>query len=144
MTLSDTDLVALTLWGEARNEPIAGQCAVAAVIRNRVRDGRWGHTYESVVFAPWQFSCWRPEGGKANYQALQTLKRSIELNGVPPDRALKTCYWIASGCVDGSMPENVNGACHYHALSVKALPDWALGHVPVARIGRHVFYVGIR
>ena len=143
MTLSDTDLVALTLWGEARNEPIAGQCAVAAVIRNRVRDGRWGHTYESVVFAPWQFSCWRPEGGKANYQALQTLKRSIELNGVPPDRALKTCYWIASGCVDGSMPDETAKATHYF-VTASAIPKWAINQVPVKVIGAHSFFAGIR
>ena len=144
MTLSDTDWLALTLWAEARSEPVEGQIAVANVIRNRVKAGRWGRSYEAVCLAPKQFSCWIPEGGKANYDALQTMKRAIELNGIPQDKLLKTAYWIASGCVDGSMPENVNGACHYHALSVKALPDWALGHVPVARIGRHVFYVGIR
>jgi len=141
--LSDTDWVALTLWAEARAEPIEGQIGVANVIRNRVKSGRWGRTYESVCLAPKQFSCWIPEGGKANYDALQVLKRSVELGGDIKDRALRTCYWVASGCVDGSMPENVSGACHYHAITMASLPKWAVGHVPVARLGHHAFYAGI-
>lgn len=144
MSLSDTDWVALTLWGEARSEPIEGIIGVANVIRNRVRSGRWGRSYEAVCLAPKQFSCWIPEGGKANYDALQLMKKAIELNGIPQDSLLRTAYWVASGCVDGSMPENVSGAQYYHALSMKALPAWAVGHVPVARIGHQAFYVGIR
>jgi len=134
------DWLALTLYGEARSEPINGQCAVAAVIRNRVADGRWGHTYESVVCAPWQFSCWRPEGGKANYDALQVLKRSVELNGIPNDRALKTAYWIASGCVDGVMPSEIGRATHYYVTD-SPVPKWAINTVPLKIVGRHSFFL---
>ena len=48
MTVSegDRDILARTLWGEARGEGLAGQIAVACTIRNRVEDGRakswWG------------------------------------------------------------------------------------------------------
>lgn len=143
MTLSDTDWLALTLYGEVRSEPIAGQCAVAAVIRNRVRDGRWGHSYEAVVCAPWQFSCWRKEGGAANYQAVQLMKQSIQLNGIPKDRSLLTCYWIASGCVDGVMPSEVGTATHYFVTS-SPVPKWAINQVPVKVIGHHSFFAGIK
>lgn len=142
MTLSDVDWLALTLWAESRSEPIEGQIAVANVIRNRVQSGRWGRSYETVCLAPWQFSCWIPEGGKANYDALQLLKRSVELGGDVQDRKLKTCYWIAAGCLGGEMPENTSGSQHYHTTTV--VPKWSIGHVPVHRYGSHVFYVGIR
>lgn len=140
MTLSDTDWLALTLWGEARSESIAGQCAVASVIRNRLRDGRWGRSYETVVLAPKQFSCWMPEGGKANYDALQLLKQQIVLNGIPNDRFLKTAYWIASGCVDGVMPNEIQNATHYYVTN-SPTPKWAVNVVPVKVIGAHSFFV---
>jgi spore germination cell wall hydrolase CwlJ-like protein len=36
----DRDILACTLWGEARGELLAGQIAVAWTIRNRVNDGK--------------------------------------------------------------------------------------------------------
>ena len=48
MTVSenDRDILARSLWGEARGESLAGQIAVAWTIRNRVNDGKtkswWG------------------------------------------------------------------------------------------------------
>jgi hypothetical protein len=45
-TENDRDILARTLWGEARGESLAGQIAVAWTIRNRVNDGNakswWG------------------------------------------------------------------------------------------------------
>lgn len=60
----DTDILARTIYGEARGESISGQEAIASVILNRVafakRRGRywWGNTIAGVCLAPWQFSCW--------------------------------------------------------------------------------------
>ena len=64
-------LLALTLWGEARGEPVLGKRAVAWVVRNRMsiaeawleRKGRqhplFGDgTVAGVVLRPYQFSCW--------------------------------------------------------------------------------------
>ena len=36
----DHDILARTLWGEARGETLAGQIAVVWTIRNRVNDGK--------------------------------------------------------------------------------------------------------
>lgn len=36
----DRDILARTLWSEARGELLAGQIAVAWTIRNRVNDGK--------------------------------------------------------------------------------------------------------
>ena len=66
------DVVARTLWGEARGEGVAGQIAVAWVIRNRVHDANprswWGEGYIGVCHKSWQFSCWNP--GDPNYPYL--------------------------------------------------------------------------
>ena len=62
VTEKDRDILARTLWGEARGESLAGQIAVAWTIRNRVKDGKdkswWGEGYASVCQKPYQFSCW--------------------------------------------------------------------------------------
>jgi spore germination cell wall hydrolase CwlJ-like protein len=60
--LKDQDpvvLLALTVLGEARNQPYQGKVAVAQVVRNRM-DAK-GHTVAEVVLWPWQFSCWNAE-----------------------------------------------------------------------------------
>ena len=63
--LSDTHTVALTLYAEARGEPIEGRIAVANVIRNRVRlqKARYGFSPKQVCLKAHQFSCWLPDGG---------------------------------------------------------------------------------
>jgi len=51
-TEKDRNILARTLWGEARGESLAGQVAVACVIRNRVNDAKdrswWGEGYAGV------------------------------------------------------------------------------------------------
>lgn len=75
-TEKDRDILARTLWGEARGEGLAGQIAVAWTIRNRVNDGKakswWGEGYAGVCQAPYQFSCWNKND--PNYQFLSGAK----------------------------------------------------------------------
>ena len=40
ITEKDRDILARTLWGEARGESLVGRIAVAWTIRNRVNDGK--------------------------------------------------------------------------------------------------------
>lgn len=47
-----------TMWQECRGESLDGQQAVAAVIWNRLKSGRWGHSLAEVCLAPFQFSGW--------------------------------------------------------------------------------------
>lgn len=47
-----------TVLGEASNQPFEGKLAVAAVIRNRVKTGRWGNNTRQVVLARSQFEPW--------------------------------------------------------------------------------------
>ncbi len=138
-SLSALDVLALTLYGEARGEPVEGQIAVANVIRNRRRDGRWGQTYEGVCLARLQFSCWSPDGGGANYLKLVKLRELVMAGRMPADAALKACYGIALA-LDQWILDNTHGATHYHTASLHPRPAWAIDEHPIATIGGHLFY----
>ena len=58
------EVLARTLYGEARGEGLPGIEAVACVILNRVAFAKargrywWGNTVSQVCLKPGQFSCW--------------------------------------------------------------------------------------
>src|SRR3546814_13540556 len=58
------DVLARTVWGEARGESVRGMEAVASVVVNRVRRAIarggywWGNDVVGVCLRPCQFSCW--------------------------------------------------------------------------------------
>ena len=140
--LTPMDYVALTIYGEARGEPIEGKIAVANVLRNRRRSGRWGTSYASVCLAPLQFSCWTPKGGAENYATLSELADRLGYAGTPDDPVVRECYGVAAG-LEAWIRDNVAGATHYHVATMRTVPKWAAGRDPVARIGDHLFYAGI-
>lgn len=143
MTLSPLDILALTIYGEARGEPIEGKIAVGNVCRNRLKTNRWGATYERVCLAPMQFSCWSPKGGLSNYTLVKTLAAQI-MDGHPPnDPALAECYWVASGIHGGAARDNTERSTFYFVTNSK-IPSWAIGHLPVCVIGNHSFFSGIQ
>ena len=146
--LSDQDILALTLFGEARGEPIEGQIAVGQVIRNRVRidignDGRpdwWGEGYRGVCLAPKQFSCWN-DGDPTQNSVLsraKVLRGQADNTGGGADRMMAQLLWIADGITRSYVDDDLRGATHYHADSL--LPKWAKSMIVVARKGHHIFY----
>lgn len=128
------DVLARTIWGEARAEPQEGMEAVAAVVLNRVRIAKergsywWGNDIISVCQKPYQFSCWNRSD--PNYPKLIAVKQD--------NIHFMTCLRIARRAVAGTLPDNTNGATHYHANYVT--PYWAKGQMPTKIIGRHIFY----
>lgn len=129
------DILARTIWGEARGEGTAGMQAVAAVVMNRVKLSRekpggmwWGRDVISVCQKPWQFSCWN--------RADPNMKKVMAV--AADDPYFKNALTIARVALAGTLRDPTGGATHYHALGVA--PDWALARRPVAVIGRHVFY----
>lgn len=123
------DVLARTLWGEARGEGIRGMEAVACVVLNRAANPRWwGRDIISVCMAPWQFSAWNPDD--ANRSKMISVNSS--------DRHFALAQGIARRAVNGDISDNTNGADHYHAQTIT--PVWARNKKPVAHIGRHKFY----
>lgn len=134
-TEKDRDILARTLWGEARGESLAGQIAVAWTIRNRVNDGKskswWGEGYAGVCLAKWQFSCWNKND--PNY---------IYLSGAQPIpfREFAQAQIAADQVIAGKVPDPTGGATHYYATAMKKPPAWAAKARQTLKLGGHVFF----
>jgi len=131
----DVDILARTIYGEARGEHVRGQEAVAAVVINRIRRARdrngrywWGTTIETVCHKPWQFSCWN--AGDPNRQKIASVSAR--------NRTFRTCLRVARRAMTGALKDPTDGATHYHANAVN--PPWARRRAPSAEIGGHLFY----
>lgn len=123
------DVLARTLWGEARGEGRDGMRGVAAVILNRAaRPGWWGRSIAEVCLKPWQFSCW-----------LESDPNRVKLLAVDGrDRSYATALSVATDALAGILHDYTDGATHYHTLD--CVPAWAAGHTPCMVIGHHAFY----
>ena len=137
--LTPLDVFALTIYGEARNQPVEGRIAVANVIRNRVRTSHWGAGYDAVCLAPHQFSCWQRVGGAANYEAIKALQAQIEQGQRPTDPVLTECYAIAQEIVSGRLQDNTRSSTHYY-VTKSPTPLWAVGHAPACYVADHAFF----
>ncbi len=129
------DVLARTMWGEARNESATGMEAVASVVLNRVAVAQdhggkywWGADVISVCQKPYQFSCWNRTD--PNYKKLIAVTEK--------DIHFVTCLRIARRAVAGTLKDSTHGATHYHTKDI--LPSWAKGQKPSTVIGHHIFY----
>jgi N-acetylmuramoyl-L-alanine amidase len=124
---------ARTLWQEARGEPLIDQQAVAHVIWNRVRSGRWGHTLASVCLWHDQFSGWRSID--PNFQAACGL--------ADDDAALKDLMAIIAEAQYATDP--TGGATHYYAPhGVVQTPTWVHGATPCGQFGSQLFFKDVK
>lgn len=137
-TEKDRDILARTLWGEARGESLAGQIAVAWAIRNRVNDGKakswWGEGYAGVCQKPYQFSCWNKSD--PNFAYLSGAKPI-------PFRDLAQARIAAEQVIDGRVPDPTGGATHYYATSMPRAPTWTVGAKLTLTLGQHVFFKNV-
>lgn len=130
----EIDVMARTIFGEARGEPFEGQEAVASVILNRVKiaqkKGRywWGNNIIGVCQKPYQFSCWNKND--PSYKRLTSV--------TDKDKNFQIALRIATDAINEKLWDCTNGATHYHADYVT--PFWIKGEKPVKKIGRHIFY----
>ena len=130
----EADVLARTLWGEARGEGEDGMQAVANVICNRAAIAQakggywWGNDIIRVCQKPYQFSCWNRSD--PNFAKLQNVDES--------DLYFATALRLARRAVIGCMKDITGGATHYHAAGIE--PYWARKEKPVFVLGRHIFY----
>lgn len=130
MNRADLYCMARTIYGEARGEDLDGKIAVAHVILNRFRSGKWfaGLSLAETCLQPRQFSCWND--GDPN--------RAPVMEADIGDRAFAESLYAALGAMTGHFADPTARSCHYHADSAR--PGWARGRLPAVTIGRHVFY----
>ncbi|HSF48437.1 MAG TPA: cell wall hydrolase [Burkholderiales bacterium] len=125
------DYLIRTIVFEASGETEIGKAAVAHVILNRRKDGRWGDRIRDVVTYPWQFEPWMTRRGE-----IEKLS--------PDDPRYLDVARIADEVLAGTVPDPTAGATHFlNPIIVRqrrggSLPSWAEGEGQP--IGRHVFY----
>lgn len=126
------DFIIKTIAFEASGEPDEGKAAVAHVILNRKRLGRWGDSVKDVVTHPWQFEPWMTKRGE-----MDSLSEE--------DPRYQDAARIADAVLAGATPDPTAGATHFLNPTIVrerrggSLPGWASGEGQP--IGRHVFYM---
>jgi spore germination cell wall hydrolase CwlJ-like protein len=131
--LEDRDYLIRTVAFEAPNEPAIGKAAVAHVVLNRKKSGRWGDEIKKIVTQPWQFEPW------------MTRRKEIEELS-PNDPRYRKAARITDGVLDGDIPDPTSGATHFLNEGIVrqrrggSLPRWAQGEGLV--IGRHLLLAG--
>ena len=118
---AEHECLAGAVYFEARGEPLEGQLAVAEVILNRVRSGKYPPTICGVVTQKSQFSFVR----RGRIPPIAKKSRAWR-------KAVAVAHLAKAELADGGVGE----AMFFHARYVS--PRWRLNRV--ASIGNHVFY----
>jgi spore germination cell wall hydrolase CwlJ-like protein len=109
------------IYFEAKSEPLSGQLAVARVVVNRARSGRFPDSYCGVVYQRSQFSFVHGHSMPAINTASHDWRDAVAIAQIADADT-----WRSSA----------EGALYFHAARVS--PNWHATRV--ARIGNHVFY----
>ncbi len=119
----EQDCLANAVYFEARGEPLEGQLAVAEVVLNRSRSGRYPPTVCGVVTQRAQFSFVRRGIIPRADRASEAWRRAVGIARVAQARGMRL------------LSDNV---LWYHATYVS--PRWGRRLARTARIGLHIFY----
>lgn len=80
VTSTEREMLARLVYLEANTESLECQMAVASVVINRWRDGRWGQTLLKVVYAPYQFTpanlIYQTTPTEINYEAIDYVLKN--------------------------------------------------------------------
>ena len=132
------DIMARTIFGEARSIGRDGMEAVAAVIANRVNssanaDLAWfGRTVEEVCLKRFQFSSWYE--GNPNFAIIKNIDST--------DPMFIEALKIARQTILGELIDRTGGATYYHVAALPSLPRWVQTVKPTLQIGPYKFYRG--
>lgn len=109
------------IYFESKGESLEGQLAVARVIINRAKSGRFADSLCGVIYQPGQFS----------------FVRGRSMPDIPvASRAWRAAVAIAQIAVEDSWDSRAEGALFFHARRVS--PGW--GKRQLAAIDNHIFY----
>lgn len=128
--MSDSDILARTIYGEARGGGKTLMSAVASTVLNRVAKQTWyGLTITEVCKKPWQYSSWNV--ADPNCKIINDVDDSEPI--------FCDALVIANKAISGDLNDTTNGATHYYSTYITE-PKWAEGHDPCASIGNMLFY----
>lgn len=130
----EIDILARTIWGEARGDGLLAMRKVGHVILNRAKisekHGRywWGNNIIQICQKPYQFSVWNRSD--PNFRKLQTVDENTA--------SFRAALRIARSLIYDDLPDLTDGATHYHKTSIA--PYWAKNEQPVKTYKNHAFY----
>jgi N-acetylmuramoyl-L-alanine amidase len=126
--------LALNIFHEARNQSISGQIAVSQVVMNRVLDQRYPNTPCKVIKQGIHSGTGIPLRSKCQFSWYCDGKSDH-----PRDfDAFRWAQIVAQHVLSGESLDLVDGATHYHTLSVS--PNWKIRKTQTTQIEDHVFY----
>ena len=134
------ECLAKNIYFEARNEPFAGQFAVALVTLNRVHDTAFPNTICEVVYQgihhadgfPKRDRCqfsWYCDGNSdevRNQRAWEVVQKTANL------------AMLQYSSIKAEGLDYTEGARFYHTFEIS--PRWSKVYPKVGRIGDHIFY----
>jgi spore germination cell wall hydrolase CwlJ-like protein len=134
------ECLAKNIYFEARNEPFAGQFAVALVTLNRVKDTTFPDTICKVVYQgihtvdgfPKRDRCqfsWYCDGASDEVRNLVAFNTTQKIANL----AMLQYSKLKSEGLDYT-----EGAIYYHTYEIN--PRWSTSFPKVGRIGDHIFY----
>lgn len=116
----DLTCLASAIYFESKGEPLSGQLAVAEVIINRAKSGRFDSSICGVVTQRGQFS----------------FVRGGQIPAIANNRDYRTAVAVAQVAMGEDWASPAAEALYFHARRVA--PSWRMQKV--AAIGNHVFY----
>lgn len=135
--LNEVDVMARTIYGEARGEykrvdgGLSALIAVGNVIMNRFHQKTWfGCSVRDVCLRPYQFSCWNE----------MDVNRQKLLDRIINDTVYQECVNVAEALISCKYPDLTKGADHYYSADMTTPPKWTVSAHECARIGKHRFF----
>ena len=134
------ECLARNIYFEARNEPFAGQFAVAMVTLNRVHDKQFPNSICEVVYQGLHWPSGHPKLNRCQFSWYCDGK----LDNVANKRAYRESDKIAFLAIESYNAiktkglDITEGARYYHTYAVS--PRWSKVYPVVGRIGDHIFY----
>lgn len=131
---AERDCLAQAIYHEARGESETGQLAVANVIVNRARSGKFPSTLCGVIYQ---------NADKGRYRCQFTFACDGRTDVAGERRAWDRSAQMAEAVyTEFALGEKVGAvpgsALYYHTTNVR--PSWADTYSAVAQIGSHIFY----
>ena len=114
------ECLARNIYFEARNEPFAGQFAVAMVTLNRVYDKQFPNSICEVVYQGIHWASGHPKRNRCQFSWYCDGKSDVPKNEKAWKKAQEYAYLVLYNRIAIDVTE---GATHYHATYVK--PSWA-------------------
>lgn len=128
----DVEILARTIWAEARGNPPADDLPVCFSVINRFRARRWysGDTVAETCLIAYQYSSWNTND--PNRRKLAALPFE--------DAKLEEYRRMVQDAWAGRLADPTNGATHYYADTIHETPPWVKEATLCGQFGHHRFY----